>query len=62
MDKNKGGAPKGNENAAKVKGEKRIMVSYRLSPETIALLKAWAKANGKEQSETLEMAIIKYCS
>jgi hypothetical protein len=54
-------APKGNENRAKVKGEKRVMVSYRLSLATIALMKAWAEANGKEQAETVEMAILKMC-
>lgn len=55
-------APKGNENRAKIKGEKRVMVSLRLSPATIALMNDYAKAKGLEKSAVLEIAIIKYCS
>ena len=56
-------APKGNENRAKVKGEKRVMVSIRLSPATIARIKAIAKAKSAadgvdvSQADVIDLAI-----
>ena len=54
-------APKGNENRSKIKGEKRVMVSIRLSPATIARIKAYAEAKGLEKSAVIEEAILEYC-
>lgn len=52
---NRGGAPKGNRNAAKPEGRKRVIFHARINPTTAATIKAEAHRLGISQGELIDL-------